>query len=134
MFLEKAFNVSLRGKYAGKVTSDELNFQSLKTISLHTMDNNLIGIVAGILTSISLLPQLFKMIREKKPGDISLLMFVILLIGLGFWIFYGIGKGDYPIIITNSFSLLTNIIILSLHIIFKAKQSTSTSRISTDNR
>ena len=72
----------------------------------------IIGIVAGICTGISLLPQLIKIVREKKADDISYLMLFILLTGLGGWVWYGILKEDYPIIITNSFSFLVNVIII----------------------
>jgi MtN3 and saliva related transmembrane protein len=71
-----------------------------------------IGIVAGICTGISLLPQLIKIIKEKKADDISWGMLIILFCGLGGWIWYGILKKDYPIIVTNSFSLLVNSLII----------------------
>jgi MtN3 and saliva related transmembrane protein len=75
-----------------------------------------VGIVSGILTGISLLPQLIKVIREKKSESVSLVTLIVLLAGLSGWVWYGILKEDWPIIITNSFSFLTNsaIIILSL--------------------
>jgi len=72
----------------------------------------LIGIIAGICTGISLLPQLIKIIREKKADDISWVMLFILLAGLAGWVWYGILKEDYPIIITNSFSFLVNVAII----------------------
>ena len=73
-----------------------------------------VGIVAGLLTGISLLPQLFKIIKEKKANSISFGMLVVLLGGLCVWILYGILQQDYPVIITNSFSLMTNIVIVIL--------------------
>jgi len=76
-----------------------------------------VGIVAGILTGVSLLPQLIKIIKEKKASSISFGMLAVLLAGLCGWIVYGVLKKDYPIIVTNSFSLLTNIII----VVFTAK-------------
>ena len=76
-----------------------------------------VGIVAGILTGVSLLPQLIKIIKEKKANSISFGMLAVLLAGLCGWIVYGVLKKDYPIIVTNSFSLLTNIII----VVFTAK-------------
>jgi MtN3 and saliva related transmembrane protein len=48
-----------------------------------------VGIVAGIFTAMSLLPQLIKLLREKKAEDISLFFLIVLFIGLGFWIWYG---------------------------------------------
>ena len=81
----------------------------------------LIGIIAGIFTGISLLPQLIKIIREKKADDISWVMLFVLLAGLACWVWYGTLKEDYPIIITNSFSFLVNLAIIFLTIRFKKK-------------
>lgn len=78
-----------------------------------------VGIIAGILTGVSLLPQLVKIIKEKKANSISFGMLGVLLAGLCVWIVYGALKKDYPIIVTNSFSLLTNIVIVVLTIKYK---------------
>lgn len=43
----------------------------------------LIGIIAGICTAISLLPQLFKIIKEKNSEDISSFMLFIVINRLG---------------------------------------------------
>jgi MtN3 and saliva related transmembrane protein len=79
----------------------------------------IIGIVAGICTGFSLLPQLIKIIKDKKADDLSYFMLGILLAGLTGWIWYGCLKEDYPIIITNLFSLVLNIIIIFLTIHYK---------------
>ena len=78
-----------------------------------------IGFIAGICTGISLLPQLIKMIREKKANDISYLMLIVLMAGLAGWIWYGLLKKDYPIVITNSFSFLVNAAIIFFRIRFQ---------------
>jgi MtN3 and saliva related transmembrane protein len=80
---------------------------------------NYVGLGAGICTSVSLLPQLIKIIREKKAEDLSYFMLGILLVGLGGWIWYGILKKDLPIILTNSFSFLVNILVIIFTIRFK---------------
>jgi MtN3 and saliva related transmembrane protein len=80
-----------------------------------------IGIAAGICTGISLLPQLIKIIREKKVEDISYVMLIILMTGLAGWVWYGILLGDYPIIITNSFSILVNLVILILRFKYRER-------------
>ena len=80
---------------------------------------NYIGIFAGICTSISLLPQLIKIIREKKADDLSYGMLFFLLTGLGAWVAYGIMKEDYPIIITNCFSFLVNLLVIFFTIRYK---------------
>jgi MtN3 and saliva related transmembrane protein len=76
-----------------------------------------VGIFAGVCTAASMLPQLIKIIRDKKAGEISYLMLIILLSGLAGWIVYGFMKEDYPILVTNSFSFLVNVLI----VIFTAK-------------
>lgn len=81
-----------------------------------------LGLAAGILTASSLLPQLITTIKKKKAADVSLLMFIVLLIGNSLWIWYGLEKEDLPIIATNIFSLSLNIIML----ILKIKYSKST--------
>ena len=81
-----------------------------------------VGLFAGICTAISLLPQLVKIIREKKANAISYGMLSILMLGLIAWIAYGVIKTDYPIIVTNGLSLALNILI----VIFTIKYKTST--------
>ena len=80
-----------------------------------------IGIAAGICTAVSLLPQLIKIIREKKAEDISIIMLFTLLVGISGWIWYGLLKQDWPIVATNSFSLLVNLLII--YFTFKHKRT-----------
>ncbi len=74
----------------------------------------IIGIIAGILTAGSLLPQVIKTIKEKKAEAISIGMLVVLLAGLSMWLVYGIMRDDAPIIYTNAFSLLLNLSLIFL--------------------
>ena len=82
----------------------------------------LIGTAAGVFTAVSMLPQLVKMIIEKKVQDISITMLLILFFGLGLWIWYGIIKDDVPIILTNAFSLLVNIAIIFFSLLYKNRR------------
>jgi MtN3 and saliva related transmembrane protein len=79
----------------------------------------IIGLTAGVFTASSLLPQLIKTIKAKEAEEISLVMLLILLAGISLWIVYGIKRDDLPIIATNSFSLLLNIIMIVLRIKYK---------------
>lgn len=79
------------------------------------------GIAAGVFTAVSMLPQLVKIIREKKAENISLGMLGILITGLALWVLYGIFKKDLPILCTNAFSLLVNILVLAFSIAYKNK-------------
>ena len=78
-----------------------------------------IGLVAGILTAISMLPQLIKTLKEKKAADISPWMLGVLIVGVILWFIYGIIKKDWPIIITNGISIILNIWMLILRKIYK---------------
>jgi MtN3 and saliva related transmembrane protein len=78
-----------------------------------------IGIVASIFTGISLLPQLLKLIKEKKPSDISMLMLVTLLTGLALWVWYGSRINNWIIIFANSISLILNLLIVIINFRYK---------------
>ena len=80
-----------------------------------------VGIVAGILTAVSMVPQVVKTIREKKADHVSAGMLIILISGVGTWVVYGIIKNDLPIIFTNSFSVLVNVTMLFLRWKYKSK-------------
>jgi MtN3 and saliva related transmembrane protein len=79
----------------------------------------IIGILASIFTGVSLLPQLVKLIKEKKAENVSFMMLLVLFVGLSFWVTYGILKNDYIIIVSNSFSLLVNLMTCILTLKYK---------------
>ncbi len=79
----------------------------------------IIGLIAGILTACSLLPQLIKILKEKHARDVSKGMLLVLMTGVALWIYYGVLREDLPIIITNSFSLLLNFVTLYFRIKYK---------------
>jgi MtN3 and saliva related transmembrane protein len=69
-----------------------------------------IGIAASTFTSLTLLPQLVKIVRERDAEGTSYLMLIVLFIGLALWIVYGVMKNDLIIIVANSVSLFINIL------------------------
>ncbi len=75
-----------------------------------------IGLLAGALTTVSLIPQLVKCWRTKSTRDISLGTYAILLLGVPLWLAYGLMISDVPLIVANSVSLLiaAAIIVLKL--------------------
>lgn len=85
------------------------------------INENVIGIVAGICTSTAVIPQLVRTIKEKKAEDVSPLMFIILLTGTSIWTYYGFLKDDMPIIVTNIFSSLVTITMLFMKFRFSHK-------------
>ena len=73
-----------------------------------------IGFVATGFAVSSTIPQISKALRTKKSDDISLRFIVVLIIGLSFWVIYGIGKRDVVLIIGNSIAVILNIFLLIL--------------------
>ena len=76
----------------------------------------IIGILAGMCTTISFVPQILKIIKTRHVRDLSLVMYVILTFGIFLWFIYGIFIKEWPIIITNiiSFSLCLAVVIIKL--------------------
>ena len=77
---------------------------------------NLIGTLAGILTTIAFIPQVLKTWRTRSAGDISLLMFLLFSSGVLLWLIYGLLLHAMPIIIANGVTLSLSASILTLKI------------------
>ncbi|WP_374461692.1 SemiSWEET transporter [Chryseobacterium taeanense] len=85
------------------------------------MDENLLGIIAGILTSVSMIPQVIKVLKEKNAEDLSWMMILVLISGLSLWVWYGFINDELPIILSNAFAVLVNIVLLICCIIYKKR-------------
>lgn len=79
----------------------------------------MIGIGAAVCTAVSMIPQLVKVMKEKKSAGISIFMVAVLIAGLCLWAWYGFLKKDYPILLTNIFSLAVNILLIFFGIKYK---------------
>ncbi len=77
---------------------------------------DIIGIVAGMCTTISIVPQVVKIWRTRHARDVSMYMFVILSIGIFLWMIYGILLKRIPIILANgaSFLLCMTVIVMKI--------------------
>ncbi|MBD3777108.1 MAG: SemiSWEET transporter [Thiotrichales bacterium] len=65
-----------------------------------------LGYIAGALTTFSFLPQAIKTLKTRDTQSISLLMYALFVTGVGFWLLYGWTIGDNTLIIANSVTLL----------------------------
>ena len=81
----------------------------------------IIGTIAGILTSVSMIPQLIKVLKEKDVENLSWGMIAVLLTGVSIWVVYGIMKDELPIILSNGFSVLVNTTLLIYFFKYKNK-------------
>lgn len=101
----------------GELKKDIEEFEDNRNKNLDSVDASLttyVGIIAGVLTAISMMPQVFKTIKTKKAEHVSLRMLILLLCGVASWIVYGCLKDDLPIICTNIFSFVVNTFMLIL--------------------
>lgn len=78
------------------------------------MDNyvEIIGYIAGICTTICLIPQLWKIYKTSSAEDVSILTFLVLFCGQALWITYGVLLYDLRIIIPNSISSMLTLSIV----------------------
>lgn len=78
------------------------------------MNITLYATIAGILTSIRLIPQVIKSLKTKSTHDLSLYFVVICLFQAIFLILYGASKPDNAILYMNILPLICSAILLYL--------------------
>ena len=79
----------------------------------------LIGVSASIFTAISLIPQLIMLLKERDATNISFGTLFVLFVGLALWVWYGLLRGDWIIVLSNAFSLLVNAVVIALSFHYK---------------
>lgn len=79
----------------------------------------ILGMVAGTITSITFLPQVIQVWKTKSAKDLSLMMLLLLSIGVSLWLVYGLVIMDGAIIYTNSMVLLMTLILLYFKLRYK---------------
>ena len=67
---------------------------------------DVIGYVAALFTTFSLLPQIIRIWKLKEARDISLFMPLMVSIGAVLWLVYGIMIAEAPVVAANAVSLL----------------------------
>ncbi|WP_172632633.1 SemiSWEET transporter [Methanotorris igneus] len=90
---------------------------------------DMVGYIAGTLTTFASLPQLIKSLKTKDMSGISLYFVVTFTLGLSLWLVYGILKNDYPIIIFNIISLMFWIPITYLKVKDELRRKLNYSRV-----
>ncbi len=65
-----------------------------------------IGLVAACCTTFAFVPQAIRAIRTRQTKDISLLTYLLFVIGILLWLAYGLLIGDLPLIAANTVTLV----------------------------
>lgn len=82
----------------------------------------IIGIAASVLTTISMLPQLIRIARDKRSESLSWWVPVILILGTGLWTWYGVLLNDWIIIVSNGISVVINASVLALSMVYRNRK------------
>ncbi len=75
-----------------------------------------IGYIAAFLTTAAFVPQAYHSWRTRDLSGISLPMYAMFTIGVGFWLFYGYLIGSMPVILANLITFLLSSMVLGLKI------------------
>ncbi len=79
----------------------------------------IIGLVAGTITSITFLPQVIRIWKTRSAKDLSMAMMLMLIVGTSLWLSYGLMIKDAAIIYTNSMVLLMSLIMMFFKLKYK---------------
>lgn len=66
----------------------------------------LIGFIGGLLTTMGMVPQVWRLYKLRSAREISLTFSLLFIIGIIFWMSYGILRGLFSVIIWNGISLV----------------------------
>ena len=77
------------------------------------------GIIAGGLTTTSLVPQVIKTYKSRSAADLSVKMFSLFSLGVLLWLIYGVINKDFPIILANGLTLILALTLLFFKFRFK---------------
>lgn len=61
----------------------------------------LAGTVAGFLSVVAFVPQAWRIIRRKSAADVSLAMYLTLIVASALWMYYAWTLGSMPLFFTN---------------------------------
>ncbi len=81
-----------------------------------------IGYVASALSIISFTPQAWKIIASRDVRAISAAMYAATVAGFALWTVFGLLKGEWPIILTNSVCFMLSSFILMMKLLPRDKR------------
>lgn len=83
----------------------------------------IIGLVAGGLSSALFIPQIVKIIRQKSAEEISLITCIIGIVSSLLWLWFGIVQDHISMIVTNSLASVATLILLISKIIYNKEKT-----------
>ena len=84
----------------------------------------ILGLVAGLLTTIGFVPQIIKSLSTRKMDEVSFLMPLLLCAGMFLWLLYGLVNDDMAIVLWNAIALVLNMCLIGLKVHYCNHQKT----------
>lgn len=92
-----------------------------------TFEPEIIGFIAGTLTTLCWMPQAIKILRSHEAKSISLITQSTFVIGCAFWLTYGVLIGSISIILFNAVTITLNVLIVLLKLRYDSAWTTKPS-------
>jgi MtN3 and saliva related transmembrane protein len=83
-------------------------------------DTEIVGFLAGTLTTLCWAPQALKILRQRDGQSISLLTQGAFVLGCALWLYYGVLIGSSSIVLFNAITIALNVSIILLKLHFDA--------------
>ncbi len=81
--------------------------------------NEVIGLIAAVLTTAAFLPQVYKTWKSKSADGLSLAMYLVFFTGIVLWLIYGIHLNSLAMIIANSVTGVLTVILIYFKLTYK---------------
>jgi MtN3 and saliva related transmembrane protein len=75
---------------------------------------NAVGTAAGLCSMASFVPQVVKIVREKRAEGVALHTYMLTVTGFVLWIAYGVMLKSWPVAVSNAVNLVLSGAILAL--------------------
>lgn len=83
-----------------------------------------LGTTAALLTSISFVPQVIKILKTRNTSGISLIMYALFVTGVACWLAWGLLLGQTPVVIANALTLVLSsaVLILKIRAVWRGRE------------
>lgn len=82
----------------------------------------IIGLIAAVLTTAAFLPQVYKTWKTKDVSALSLPMLILFFTGIVLWLVYGIYIKSLSMILANSITIVSSLLLLYFKISYGRKK------------
>ena len=84
---------------------------------MNSLQVEIIGLIAASFTTFAFVPQVFKIWKNSNASGVSFSMYVIMLIGICIWLYYGFLIKSLAVIIANLVSGLLQLFIITFALV-----------------